>query len=82
MSYFTNCGQEANEIAILAAREYTGNLDVISLRNGYHGGTQATMGLTAHGTWKFKSNPSVNVKHATPGYCYRCPYGWSIPPAT
>ena len=57
VSYFTNSGSEANEIAVLSSREFTGNTDVISLRNGYHGGTQAAMGLTAHGTWKFKSNP-------------------------
>jgi 4-aminobutyrate aminotransferase-like enzyme len=37
------------------------------------------MGLTAHGTWRFKSNAAVNVKHATPGYCYRCPYGLTYP---
>ena len=54
ISYFTNSGSEANEIAVLSSREFTGNTDVISLRNGYHGGTQAAMGLTAHGTWKFK----------------------------
>src|SRR5438874_4319605 len=79
VSYFTNSGSEANEIAILSSREYTGNSEVISLRNGYHGGTQAAMGLTAHGTWKFKSNPNLNVKHATPGYCHRCPYGLEYP---
>jgi alanine-glyoxylate transaminase/(R)-3-amino-2-methylpropionate-pyruvate transaminase len=79
VSYFTNSGSEANEVAILSAREYTGNAEVISLRNGYHGGTQAAMGLTAHGTWKFKSNVTVGVKHATPGYCYRCPYGLEYP---
>jgi alanine-glyoxylate transaminase/(R)-3-amino-2-methylpropionate-pyruvate transaminase len=79
VSYFTNSGSEANEIAILSAREFTGNSEVISLRNGYHGGTQGTMGLTAHGTWKFKTNPTFNVKHATPGYCYRCPYGLQYP---
>ncbi len=79
VSYFTNSGSEANEIAILSAREFTGNPDVISLRNGYHGGTQGAMGLTAHGTWKFKSNPTVGVKHATPAYCYRCPYGLTYP---
>src|SRR5439155_13179672 len=62
VSYFTNSGSEANEIAILSAREYTGNSEVISLRNGYHGGTQATMALTAHGTWKFKSNPTIGIK--------------------
>jgi alanine-glyoxylate transaminase / (R)-3-amino-2-methylpropionate-pyruvate transaminase len=79
VSYFTNSGSEANEVAILSAREFTQNADVISLRNGYHGGTQAAMGLTAHGTWKFKTSPVVNVKHATPGYCYRCPLGLEYP---
>lgn len=79
VSYFTNSGSEANELAVLMAREFTGNAEVISLRNGYHGGTQATMALTAHGTWKFKSSPVVGVKHATPGYCYRCPFGLTYP---
>ena len=79
MSYFTNSGSEANEVAILSSREFTKNVDVISLRNGYHGGTQAAMALTAHGTWKFKTSPTLNVKHATPGYCYRCPYGLEYP---
>ncbi|MCI0682804.1 MAG: aspartate aminotransferase family protein [Gemmataceae bacterium] len=79
VSYFTNSGSEANEIAVLSAREFTGNTDVISLRGGYHGGTQGAMALTAHGTWKFKSSPSANVKNATPGYCYRCPYGLEYP---
>lgn len=79
VSYFTNSGSEANEVAILSSREYTHNNEVISLRNAYHGGTQAAMALTAHGTWKFKSNPSLNVKHATPGYCYRCPYDLEYP---
>ncbi len=55
-TYFTNSGSEANEIAILSSREFTGNADVIATRNGYHGGTAATMGITSHGTWKFKSN--------------------------
>lgn len=79
VSYFTNSGSEANEIAILSCREFTGNADVVSLRNGYHGGTQGAMSLTAHGTWKFKTSPSIGVKNATPGYCYRCPYGLEYP---
>ncbi len=78
-SYFTNSGSEANEVAILSSREYTGNSDVIALRNAYHGGTSATMGITAHGTWKFKSNPQVGVHHTHAGYCYRCPYGLTYP---
>jgi alanine-glyoxylate transaminase / (R)-3-amino-2-methylpropionate-pyruvate transaminase len=79
MTYFTNSGSEANEIAILSAREFTGNQEVISLRNGYHGGTQATMGLTAHSNWKFKTNPTINLKNALAPYCYRCPYGLEFP---
>jgi alanine-glyoxylate transaminase/(R)-3-amino-2-methylpropionate-pyruvate transaminase len=79
VSYFTNSGSEATEFALLMAREHTGNTEIISLRNGYHGGTQAAMGLTAHGTWKFKSSPVIGVRYAVPGYCYRCPFGLSYP---
>ncbi|HZW29956.1 MAG TPA: aspartate aminotransferase family protein [Isosphaeraceae bacterium] len=79
VSYFTNSGSEANEIAILMARESTGHAEVISLRNGFHGSTQGVMGLTAIGTWKFPTNPTVGIKHTTPGYCYRCPFGLTYP---
>jgi len=78
-SYFTNSGSEANEIAILSAREHTGHHDVIALRNGYHGGTSNTMGLTAHGNWRFKSNQPSGIHHTHAGYCYRCPYGLEYP---
>ena len=36
--YFVNSGSEANDLALLMARAYTGNYDVIALRNSYHGG--------------------------------------------
>src|SRR5213592_51061 len=51
--YFVNSGSEANDLAMLMARLYTGNYDAIALRNSYHGGNTLTMGLTAHRTWKF-----------------------------
>ena len=79
VTYFTNSGSEANEIAILSSREFTGNQEVISLRNCYHGGTQATMALTAHSTWKFKTNPTIGIKNALAPYCYRCPFGLEYP---
>lgn len=79
VSYFTNSGSEANELALLSAREYTGNMDVVSLRNAYHGGTTGPLSITAVGTWKFNSTPSAHVKNATPGYCYRCPFGLEYP---
>ena len=51
--YFVNSGSEANDLAMYMARLYTGNNDLISFRNAYHGMSPYTMGLTAHSTWKF-----------------------------
>jgi alanine-glyoxylate transaminase/(R)-3-amino-2-methylpropionate-pyruvate transaminase len=79
VSYFTNSGSEADEVAVLMAREFTKNNDVIGLRNGYHGCTQLVQSLIAQSPWRFKSNSAVNVKHAMPGYCYRCPYDLEYP---
>lgn len=53
MVFFTNSGTEANELAMLIARLYTGSHDIISLRNAYHGNAAGTMGATAQGNWKF-----------------------------
>jgi 4-aminobutyrate aminotransferase-like enzyme len=44
--YFVNSGSEANDLALLMARAYTGNYDMIALRNAYHGGNASGMGLT------------------------------------
>ncbi|KAK6145223.1 hypothetical protein DH2020_022043 [Rehmannia glutinosa] len=51
--FFTNSGTEANELALLMARLYTGCHDVISIRNGYHGNAAGTMGATAQSSYKF-----------------------------
>jgi alanine-glyoxylate transaminase/(R)-3-amino-2-methylpropionate-pyruvate transaminase len=37
------------------------------------------MGLSAQGTWKFKSNAPGGIHHTHAGYCYRCPYGLTYP---
>ena len=79
LTYFTNSGSEANDLAALMARVHTGNFDVVSLGEGYHGGTQTTMGLTALDTWKYPIPQGFGVRHATPGYCYRCPLGLDYP---
>lgn len=79
VTYFTNSGSEADEVAILMAREYTKNNDVIGLRNGYHGCTQLVQSLIAQSNWRFKSNTAANIKYAMPGYCYRCPYDLEYP---
>jgi hypothetical protein len=51
--YFVNSGTEANELAMLMARLYSGNLSMVALRNGYHGGSAGTIGLTGLQTWKY-----------------------------
>src|SRR6516165_8443403 len=79
--YFVNSGSEANDLALLMARAYTGNYDVIALRNSYHGGNAAGMALTAHRTWKFNVPHSFGVHHAIAPYPYRGPYGSDYPDA-
>ncbi len=79
VTYFTNSGSEANDLAILTARQFTGRFDVISLRHAYHGGSQSTMALTGQSTWKYSTPHSFGVHHAIPGYCYRCPLGLKYP---
>lgn len=74
--YFTNSGSEANDLAILMARAYTGNFDVLALRNCYHGGSMQTMGLTSHHTWKFNVPHSFGVHHAVFPDRLRGPWGY------
>lgn len=79
--YFVNSGSEANDLALLMARAYTGNYDVIALRNAYHGGNASGMGVTAHSTWKFNVPHSFGVHHALSPYPYRGHYGYDDPDA-
>ena len=79
--YFVNSGSEANDLAMLMARLYTGNYDAIALRNAYHGGSPASMGLTAHSSWKFNTPHSFGVHHAQAPYPYRGHFGYDDPDA-
>jgi alanine-glyoxylate transaminase/(R)-3-amino-2-methylpropionate-pyruvate transaminase len=81
VAYFVNSGSEANDLALLMARAYTGSYDVIALRNGYHGGSQSTMGLTSHHTWKFNVPHGFGVQHALLPDLYRGPFGPDDPEA-
>jgi len=77
-SFFTNSGTEANETAILTARCYTGNTEIVALRHSYHGRSAMTMTLTGQGSWRL--GPSqAGIVHAHNAYCYRCPFGLTYP---
>ena len=77
VTYFTNSGSEANDLAIIMARLHTGNADVIALRNAYHGGSMGPMGLTALSTWKFPGASAGGVHHAVNPDPYRSAFSGS-----
>lgn len=77
-SFFTNSGTEANETAILAARCYTGNTEIVALRHSYHGRSSMAMAITGQGAWRL-GPPQAGVVHALNAYCYRCPLGLTYP---
>ena len=68
-SYFTNSGSEANETAIIAARMYTGNMEIITLRHAYSGRTQGAMSLTAHGNWRMGGVWDPYIRHVKNRTC-------------
>ena len=74
VTYFTNSGSEANDLAVLMARLSTGNNDVIALRNAYHGGSPGAVGLTSQSTWKFPVGGEGHVHHAYNPDPYRSPF--------
>lgn len=77
-SFFTNSGTEANETAILTARCYTGNTEIVALRHSYHGRSSMAMALTGQGAWKL-GPPQPGIVHSANAYCYRCPFGLTYP---
>lgn len=68
--YFVNSGSEANDMAIMLARLYTGNWDMLCLRNAYHGMSIGTMGTCGQHTWK-QPMPQVRLAGRAPG-------AWSV----
>lgn len=74
VTYFVNSGSEANDLAVTMARLFTGNSDVIAVRNAYHGGSPSAMGLTSHHTWKYPTAQGAGVHHALSPDPYRSPF--------
>jgi alanine-glyoxylate transaminase / (R)-3-amino-2-methylpropionate-pyruvate transaminase len=64
VTYFVNTGSEANDLAVTMARLFTGNGDVIAVRNAYHGGSPSSLGLTSLHTWKYPVPAQPGVHHA------------------
>jgi alanine-glyoxylate transaminase / (R)-3-amino-2-methylpropionate-pyruvate transaminase len=72
--YFVNSGSEANDLAITMARLFTGNFDVIGLRNGFHGTSPLSGSLIANHNWRYNTPSGFGIHHAGAPYAYRGPW--------
>lgn len=72
--HFTNSGAEAIDLALTMARTYTGALDVLALRNGYHGPTAAAQSVTGIAGWRHPGMPG-NVAFVAEPNQYRGVFG-------
>lgn len=75
--YFVNSGSEANDLAILMARLHTKNYDLISVRNGYHGGSPSALGLMGLSSWKHGLPHGYGVRQTMCPDVYRGLWGGS-----
>jgi alanine-glyoxylate transaminase/(R)-3-amino-2-methylpropionate-pyruvate transaminase len=74
--FFTNSGSEANDLAALIAKNYTGCHDFVALRHAYHGRTLMTMALTGQANWRHSLPYGQSVHFAKSNYTYRG-QGWT-----
>jgi 4-aminobutyrate aminotransferase-like enzyme len=77
VTFFTNSGTEADETAIMAARTYTGERDIISLRHAYSGRSTSMMAMTAHANWRQGGVYDGHIKQVRSPNLYRKPAGMS-----
>jgi len=78
-SFFTTSGTEADETAVMLAKIYTGQQEIIVLRHSYAGRSQGAIAITGQQPWRVLPTQIAGVKHALSPYCYRCPLGLEYP---
>jgi alanine-glyoxylate transaminase / (R)-3-amino-2-methylpropionate-pyruvate transaminase len=72
--HFTNSGSEAIDLAMVMARTYTGNMDLLALRTGYHGPTSAAQSITGIAGFRHPGMPG-NVAFVAEPNQYRGVFG-------
>ncbi|MFC1521595.1 aspartate aminotransferase family protein [Elusimicrobiota bacterium] len=73
--FFTNAGCEANELAAIIAKNYTGRHEFLALRHSFHGRTIMAMSLTGQSVWRHSMPYVFGVYHVPANYTYRRPEG-------
>ncbi|MEM7224978.1 MAG: aspartate aminotransferase family protein [Pseudomonadota bacterium] len=78
--HFTNSGAEAADLALLMARSYTGNIDFLALRNGYHGATFGAQSLTGISGFRHPVPLLGGIHHVPSPDQYRGVHGATLQP--
>ncbi|MEM8646957.1 MAG: aspartate aminotransferase family protein [Pseudomonadota bacterium] len=78
--HFTNSGAEAADLALLMARGYTGNIDFLSLRTGYHGATFGAQSMTGIAGFRHNVPQLGGVTFVSEPNQYRGVHGAGIEP--
>lgn len=78
-SFFTTSGTEADETAIMLAKIYTGQQEIIALRHSYAGRSMNAIAITGQQPWRVLPSQVAGIKHGLSPYCYRCPLGLTYP---
>ncbi|XP_014365031.2 alanine--glyoxylate aminotransferase 2, mitochondrial [Papilio machaon] len=73
--YFVNSGTEANDLAVVLSRMYTGNVDIVSLQGSYHGCSSGLMGLTSTQSFRHPNISLAGYYHAMVPDPYRGIWG-------
>jgi len=76
--HLVNSGAEAVDVAILMARLYTGNMDILALRNCYHGVQGAAMAVTGMQIFRQPAVMDPAVHHVANPHPYRGIFGQEI----
>jgi alanine-glyoxylate transaminase/(R)-3-amino-2-methylpropionate-pyruvate transaminase len=77
--HFTNSGSEAIDLAMVMARTFTGNMDLVALRTAYHGPTSAAQSLTGIAAFRHPGMPG-NVAFVSEPNQYRGIFGAGTEP--
>jgi alanine-glyoxylate transaminase/(R)-3-amino-2-methylpropionate-pyruvate transaminase len=73
--HFTSSGTEAVDLALVMAQTYTGHIDMLALRNAYHGATMGAQSLTGIAAFRHSVPLLGGVHHVANPDPYRGIFG-------
>jgi alanine-glyoxylate transaminase/(R)-3-amino-2-methylpropionate-pyruvate transaminase len=76
--HLVNSGAEAVDVAVMMARLYTGNIEVIALRTGYHGVQGTAMSVTGIHSFRQAVPLDPGILHVANPHPYRGVFGNSV----